>query len=815
MKRKHNSLEVKDLPEDIIHQITHHSYPTDVSNLKKTSSSLNGLITQEILIKISLLKALELGMYSEESKKLMSKEPIKAFLGNIGNIEGYDLLLLIISKLAPEKTKTTLYPIEKLNLSGSKWLDSAKLQAIITKCPDLKELVLKNCSPITYFNIPANSKLERFYILHNAMQSLTVEEGCEIKKIELFDCPNLTLNIPENSKITDLNLSGSKWLDSEKLQEIITNCPDLKELLLTDCSPITYFNIPANSKLERFYILHNAMQSLTVEEGCEIKKIELDDCPNLTLNIPENSKITDLNLSGSKLLNSAKLQAIITNCPDLKELLLTDCSPITYFNIPANSKLERFYILHNAMQSLTVEEGCEIKKIELFDCPNLTLNIPENSKITDLNLSGSKLLNSAKLQAIITNCPDLKELLLTDCSPITYFNIPANSKLERFYILHNAMQSLTVEEGCEIKKIELDDCPNLTLNIPENSKITDLNLTGSKLLNSAKLQAIITKCPDLKELALKDCSPITYFNIPANSKLERFYILHNAMQSLTVEEGCEIKKIELDDCPNLTLNIPENSKITDLNLTGSKLLNSAKLQAIITKCPDLKELALKDCSPITYFNIPANSKLKTIYIVNNTIGRLTLGADCRIEEIRLFDCPNLTTLNFPANSKIKKLTICSSSISSLSLISEGCEIEEVKLSDLSLTTFNIPANNKIQKFYISDNEDIRSLTLEPGCEIEEIKLNYNPKLTTLNFPANTKIKKLNLDHSVMNLTLEKGCEICNIKIKAEEDINQLREIFGNNIQISIREPITQAQGAIPTNNPAPTAHFSGQTYLGR
>ena len=98
----------------------------------------------------------------------------------------------------------------------------------------------------------------------------------------------------------------------------------------------------------------------------------------LNLILKQTPNITELKLSGCENLNESKVEALLQNISELKNLMKLDFSE-------SNISLE-----------------------------SLSLILKQTSNITELNLSGCENLNESKVEALLQNISELKNLMKLD-----------------------------------------------------------------------------------------------------------------------------------------------------------------------------------------------------------------------------------------------------------------------------------------------------------------------------------------------------------------------------------------------------------------
>ena len=142
-----------------------------------------------------------------------------------------------------------------------------------------------------------------------------------------------------------------------------------------------------------------------------------------------------LNVSSCKVLTSEKLQEILNQCKNLRELQCSYCSSLTSLELRNNTNLEKLQCYHCiSLTSLNLQENKNLRLLSCFNCISLTsLNLRNNINLIQLwcfsciSLTSLHLRSNKKLKELrCDSCDSLTSLYLQEkyYSCIYYFNCP-------------------------------------------------------------------------------------------------------------------------------------------------------------------------------------------------------------------------------------------------------------------------------------------------------------------------------------------------------------------------------------------------------
>ena len=289
----------------------------------------------------------------------------------------------------------------------------------------LKTLDLSNQNLSSISGIGISGLLRLTLDNNSSLSSINVSDLTSLSTLAASDCnlsgtfningkptlTNLWLN-SSNGALTTINVTGNtglNWLsayDNSGLTSItgLSDCTNMYMLIMFNCdlrgTGLTPFNISA----------------LT-----ELRFLQVSGNPNMaSLDVTNNTKLTalycqDNGLSSINTSNNTELQYLAVNGNSLTSLNVTNNTKLIFLYMYANtsvgiptgfSGLTKLKDLAMAQCGITVPINCTpFVDLETFSCGDSDTNIPS------VNLS---------------TCTKLKSVIITKCSLITTFNLPAS-----------------------------------------------------------------------------------------------------------------------------------------------------------------------------------------------------------------------------------------------------------------------------------------------------------------------------------------------------------------------------------------------------
>src|SRR6185503_4841799 len=191
-------------------------------------------------------------------------------------------------------------------------------------------------------------------------------------------------------------------------QVAITNCPQLKEINITNFVDNKQLKINNCPNLENLYCGNNKLS--------EIKG--LNECLKLTELKCQGNQLTNLEVSSFanlKILECNTNQLTKLDLSKLKKLEYLSCSnnQLTELNFSENKKLEYLMCDNNQLTSLDLTNCQKLKKFHCINNQLTSLFLPNNndSNLTNLNCSNNQLTN---LDFLAINAKKLTNLNVSD-----------------------------------------------------------------------------------------------------------------------------------------------------------------------------------------------------------------------------------------------------------------------------------------------------------------------------------------------------------------------------------------------------------------
>ncbi len=363
----------------------------------------------------------------------------------------------------------------------------------------------------------------------------------------------------------------------ENCQAIIRLCPNLKELMLSQCDEVN----------DNF-----------IEEVA--KKLP---------------KLTYLKLEGCYQLTDASIKEVLAKLANLTHLKLRHCLNLTgdFIQVVAKELPNLIHLDLKGCQSLTdnfIQEMAEklinLTYLNLRGCCKLTdISIKKIAErlqnLTHLNLKGCKQLTDDSITKVAEKLVHLTHLGLWQCEQLTDTSIrKVAEKLQNLiYLDLRECYNLTDDSIKEVAKklphlirLGLCECKKLTdISIKEVAEklhnLTHLDLRGCKEITDDSIKEVAEKLHNLIHLDLRGCKEITDDSIKeVAEKLPHLtYLALARCRKLT---DASIKKVA------------ENLKnLNHLDLKECKKLTNASIQEVINKLNNLTRIDLGGCKEIT------------------------------------------------------------------------------------------------------------------------------------------------------------------------------------------------------------------------
>eukprot|EP01127_Copromyxa_protea_P019967 TRINITY_DN6588_c0_g1_i1.p1 TRINITY_DN6588_c0_g1~~TRINITY_DN6588_c0_g1_i1.p1 ORF type:complete len:1889 (+),score=263.28 TRINITY_DN6588_c0_g1_i1:30-5669(+) len=481
---------------------------------------------------------------------------------------------------------------------------------IARKCSQLQCLELINCVNATnkgIEQIAANcTNLE-----HLILQSCSGVGNTAIQEVAR-KCPGLI----------SINLHGCVQVTDIALQELELACPNLTNVILSNCNQLT------DSSLH--YIGKNTL--MLDMSNCE----EITDTALLTLS-KRCEDLRVLKLPGHNLSDMGII-ALAKGCRNLSALSLSNCSNIHNAAIHTLAR-------HCPRLEMLSLESCRSIDDEAFDFSfedEVVKDTKRKNKtfynLHTLNLARCLKIGNAGITRLVTNCPNIRQLVLNSCQDVTdeaIFSVAKHCPYLEEIDLSNCNKItdqgiIALAAACpNLVKCILSNC-NLITDLTMESlsrccpKLEHINVSCCSLLTDKSLESIAENCPKLKHLWLEECAVteagLTHLKNCINLKCLKLGYIKDLTDSVLekIAQGCpKIKELDLSYCGNITseclgnvlkqwfcleqLNLRgfqgdlshiQHTNLEQLNLSWCKMVDDSVIGVIAEGCPNLVGLDL-------------------------------------------------------------------------------------------------------------------------------------------------------------------------------------------------------------------------------
>ncbi|KDP35434.1 hypothetical protein JCGZ_10817 [Jatropha curcas] len=543
-----NAFSLKKIPDNLFEQMSH------IRSLNLSGLSIKSLPS------ISNLKELR-WLNLRQCSRLEDLPKLQAFT----NLEVLDLCSATSFKRFQDKNFAPLQKLQILDLSHTKIQRLPIFQdaKVFPYLRNLKRLLLNGCNCLA--RLPSLKPL-------SGLQILDLSGAVILKEIN-----DESFEKKDDLKVLDLSGTLISQLSFDNL-----NICDLK---LKGCSNLE--ELPCTETLKQ-------LELLDLSDACNLVRIKDKSFEHLKL-------LRCLNLSKTKITSLPS----ISNLPNLRKLLLRDCSSI--------KKLQN------------IEGLVRLEVLDLSGCRSLTViqeeSFKQMSRLQTLNLSEAKikcipyLCNPSNLlHLVLRNCTNLEKLPpLDSLSKLEVLDLSGSSSLSE--IKAESIECLTSLEILDLSKVKvegtlsisglsnlinlrqlsLQDCLTLESepHLEAFTKLTVLDLSGTAVRSFPSLDKLSQLC----KLLLRGCSSLE--KLPPLKSLRYLQVLDLS--------GTRIKKLP-DGISELTC-------LTHLDLPDLKVIEEVGWENI-NRIPE--ELNWDQCSISQPVEIHSDNKQKPSILVNGT-----------------------------------------------------------------------------------------------------------------------------------------------------------------------------------------------------
>ncbi|WP_075341548.1 leucine-rich repeat domain-containing protein [Tenacibaculum agarivorans] len=397
----------------------------------------------------------------------------------------------------------------------------------------------------------------------------------------------------------------------------------------------------------------NSIRNINLKRNTNLVVIRLNNNPLQSIDLSENKKVKILNISDTEisLVNVSKNRSL--------EFLTADRTNISQLDVSRNGDLIE----------LNVNENSNLERLTLGNINKLIRLGARDSKLTSLNLSKLKELNSLDLRN-----NNLKSLIIKNGNNKNIFlNTTGNPDLNCI-VVDDASDFIIQDRW----KKSIDNHTSLSNNYCRFTNILDSNFeatlfdagydnkSGDGKVPTALIENVISL--DVTSKSISDLTGIEDF-----TALETLQCASNGLTSLDISKNKNLISLNAVLNQISDIDVRENLKLESL------IINRNKLDAI---------------------NVTLNTQLKNLSIWNNVgISELDISKNKLLENLVAYGLPNLTEIDVSENILLKDITV------------NDCNLTEIDVSNNpNLKDFSI-GNNSISTLDLSNNPNLKHVSL--------------------------------------------------------------------------------------------------------
>lgn len=424
--------------------------------------------------------------------------------------------------------------VSMLSVSHSVHLTDRDLQTICSMLPQLKALVISNCSRIINPTLDAPqlkgiqltecSSLQGFTI-NSPLLSKFFLRGCpmvtdaalsglkfcsQVKFIEVFGCSGLRNPVISGKEITDIHFSRCPQLENP-----ILDCPSLRKLLFLSCERLTDMSFTSNCPY--------------------VAEILFSECP---------------------LLCDEFVYNLQQRCPNVQAVVFSKCHSLKTPEISGFKELKvlRFGECDRLMHPKLTQQNCSTVKLLSFSgCKSLDFGSPTSSVWPAIRAEQVEFNKCDSLQELIFDVAS-QSLVISQCRFLRKVTV-RNEYLQKIKLAHcSAAISLDIFGPSQLKDIAVHDCRELThidFHNPgsRSESIRSIEVANCPRFSDMSVTSLLNKCPQLRSLSLASCG------------LTRAVIRHHGLDSLALRSCGHLEHVTIDCARLQSLTIAECSKL--------------------------------------------------------------------------------------------------------------------------------------------------------------------------------------------------------------------------------------------------------------
>jgi len=216
-----------------------------------------------------------------------------------------------------------------------------------------------------------------------------------------------------------LDFSYCNNLTSEKLQKILIQCKNLKELGCNSCTSLTSLDLRSNINLKELYCNScTSLTSLDLRNNINLKELYCNSCTSLTsLDLRNNSEgVTSF------------------GCINLKKLYCNSCTSLTSLDLRSNINLVTLKCSRTSLISIDLRSNIKLKELNCSFCKSLTsLDLRNNINLKKLRCFDCKYLTSLDLPKKYKGCINHSDCYWIIQNKYFSINLQRLIRIQRWY----------------------------------------------------------------------------------------------------------------------------------------------------------------------------------------------------------------------------------------------------------------------------------------------------------------------------------------------------------------------------------------------
>ncbi|CAL6078551.1 Conserved_hypothetical protein [Hexamita inflata] len=656
---------------------------------------------------------------------------------------------------------------------------------------DIKKLEIYNCPNI-------DTKLNS-----NSIKELIITD-CVLRQINFHNILNLEVLVlndsPNNQIIQNHQLNLQSIAESQHLKEIsitgynidiaaLQNISSLTKICLHQCTNINTELL--NRTIKELVITNCNLNSIDIQRFQELVVLKLEDEHKQNVNRVVNNldfcfRLQKITLNQSWTIDI--IQEFIKQNPRfdskysrysetvklfLKEQGLNDLEEV---NMHSQKQYCGELVIENQqiLETLDFAQIIDIHKLELYKCNNIPNIVNENVKelnIIDCELENLNQFHLENLEMLI-----IENKIFNDQIKQQMYNIEIFSKLKYIRIDNQCIETKNIEILKQLQQAVLLNFNNIT--VLNSDSIKELRL------NECKIQSLdVFNLPNLEVLNIGDSQNYvnklySIQNIAKFSQLKQLQIYgYNYFDIRPLSQLLKLKTLSLHMCNQITLKLTSDS-LSELFINDVNSISQSDLN-LEMKLLNLEVLVIEYKFNRISFKIDGFYKLQQLIISGCTVDITPLQQFKLLTKLQLKSCSvcNIDVLRRLTN--LEELNLSENQIVYIDPLEQLTKLTSLVLSNNFIHDFSAICRHSNFKNYVIDGQQ---QALSKQLKKASIMQNLNKPIIQLNQIHIVGLKKrINNRKEVVNKCVN---EIFNNQISFTNRIAQLFQLFlsGDNIQ---------------------------------